>query len=256
MGPLSQQQMQTVEPRRSQARYLVIAGDLARRIAAGGWLVGDFLPSEPDLAVEYSVSRETLRSALRQIEGQGLIERRKGQGTRVMRPTPVTEFSSRLASIDDLVSYGQTATRRILAVEEVTLDPETALQTGLPDGRRLVRLTTTRQGETDAKTVASWSRIYVSPGDWQLIEADIIGSERLVADLICDKTGGTVDQVVQRIRATLIPSEAAVPLGRSAGSLGLEFTRQYRDRKNGVIAVVVSLHPGDTFVYETILERH
>jgi DNA-binding GntR family transcriptional regulator len=254
MGPLSRQQLQTTEPRRGQARYQVIAADLARRIASGEWLVGGFLPSEPGLAAEYGVSRETLRSALRQVEAQGLVGRRKGQGTRVIRPTPVTEFSSRLASIDDLVSYGQTAVRSVLHVEDVTLDAQTARLTGLPAGGGFIRVTTTRQSETDAMRVESWSRIYVSADDWELIQADIQGSERLVADLICAKTDRTIDRVVQRIRATTVPTEAAAALDRPIGALALEFTRQYMDRNDGLFVVVVSLHPGDTFVYETILE--
>jgi GntR family transcriptional regulator len=254
MGTLSQHQLQSTEPPRGQARYQAIAADLAGRIAAGDWPVGEFLPSEPGLAAEYGVSRETLRSALKQIEGQGLIGRRKGQGTRVVRALPITEFSSRLASIDDLVSYGQTAARSILAVDEVTLDAQTARLAGLKSGALLTRVTTTRQSETDAAMVASWSRIYLSNEDWQLIRGGIQDSERLVADLICAKTGRAVDRVVQRIRSTTVPADAASHLHCSPGALALEFTRQYVDRNAGIFVVVVSLHPGDTFVYETILE--
>ncbi len=45
---------------------------------------GTKLPSEPDLAKMFGVSRSTLREAMRTFEVQGLIRRRQGQGTFVV----------------------------------------------------------------------------------------------------------------------------------------------------------------------------
>jgi GntR family transcriptional regulator len=52
---------------------------------------GERLPSEPKLARELGVSRATLREAMRTFETQGLIRRRQGVGTFVVRPVQVIE---------------------------------------------------------------------------------------------------------------------------------------------------------------------
>lgn len=54
-----------------------------QRIEEGKFPAGARLPSEPDLAAELQVSRATLREALRALEGEGLVRRRRGSGTYV-----------------------------------------------------------------------------------------------------------------------------------------------------------------------------
>ena len=52
---------------------------------------GQRLPSEPALAEKLGVSRATLREAMRTFETQGLLRRRQGVGTFVVRPSQVIE---------------------------------------------------------------------------------------------------------------------------------------------------------------------
>ncbi len=52
---------------------------------------GQRLPSEPALADKLGVSRATLREAMRTFETQGLLRRRQGVGTFVVRPSQVIE---------------------------------------------------------------------------------------------------------------------------------------------------------------------
>jgi GntR family transcriptional regulator len=61
--------------------------DLAELIASTE--PGDRLPTEPDLAKQLGVSRATLREAMRTFETQGLLLRKQGVGTFVVRPTQV-----------------------------------------------------------------------------------------------------------------------------------------------------------------------
>jgi GntR family transcriptional regulator len=55
---------------------------------------GDRLPSEPELASAYGVSRPTIREVLRSLEGDGLVRRVHGVGTFVtqIRPTVSSRF--------------------------------------------------------------------------------------------------------------------------------------------------------------------
>lgn len=58
----------------------------AQRIAAGEWKPGDGLPSETDLAKHYHMAPGTVRRALDDLSGNGLVERKHGHGTFVRRP--------------------------------------------------------------------------------------------------------------------------------------------------------------------------
>ncbi|BBO32831.1 GntR family transcriptional regulator [Lacipirellula parvula] len=54
---------------------------LESEIANGAYLPGHFLPSEPELARRFSLSRSTVRQALFSLEQDGVVERHPGKGT-------------------------------------------------------------------------------------------------------------------------------------------------------------------------------
>lgn len=74
----------------------LIADVLRQRIAKGELLVGDALPSEADLMVEFNVSRASLREALRILEAEALIEVKRGAqgGARIRLPEEDTAAKS------------------------------------------------------------------------------------------------------------------------------------------------------------------
>lgn len=54
---------------------------LRERIAQGAWAVGQRLPTEPELALELGISRNTVREAMRVLAFSGLVEVRQGDGS-------------------------------------------------------------------------------------------------------------------------------------------------------------------------------
>ncbi len=58
-----------------------LAADLRGRVLSGEWERGARLPSETELAASYQVSRVTVRTALKSLEAQGLVDIRHGAGT-------------------------------------------------------------------------------------------------------------------------------------------------------------------------------
>ena len=60
-----------------------LAATLRRAILDGEYQFGDRLPAERDLASHYTLSRGTVREALRQLEDMRLVARRVGSGTYV-----------------------------------------------------------------------------------------------------------------------------------------------------------------------------
>lgn len=65
--------------------YYQIAFALRERIAHGEWRRGNQIPSEPELAQAFGVSRMTIRQALVHLEQDDVIVRRRGSGTFVNR---------------------------------------------------------------------------------------------------------------------------------------------------------------------------
>ena len=58
-----------------------IKGKLKRAIETGIYAYGDRLLPERDLAASFKTARNTIRSALQQLEDEGMIKRRAGSGT-------------------------------------------------------------------------------------------------------------------------------------------------------------------------------
>ncbi|WP_339545621.1 FadR/GntR family transcriptional regulator [Pseudomonas sp. RA_35y_Pfl2_P32] len=91
---------------------------LRLRINNGSWTVGQRLPTEPELAAELGISRNTVREAMRVLAFSGLIEIRQGDGSylrAVIDPLDTMKALSRC-------SHEQAReTRHILEVEAIGL---------------------------------------------------------------------------------------------------------------------------------------
>jgi DNA-binding LacI/PurR family transcriptional regulator len=61
-----------------------LALEFKRRIATGEYTPNSFMPPERALATEFDTSRETISAALSILADEGLVERRRGRGTRVI----------------------------------------------------------------------------------------------------------------------------------------------------------------------------
>ena len=104
-------------------RYQEIAHSLASGLAAGGGH-SRAIPSENELCQRYGASRTTIRAALKQLQDQGLIERRQGLGT-FYRPRHIAK---NLGSIVDFHTEARLAGRvpatRVISLDMRDAEPE------------------------------------------------------------------------------------------------------------------------------------
>lgn len=70
--------------------YRAIADDLRNQIVGGRYAPGDTIPKEIELAATYQVNRTTVRRAIAQLRGEGLVTPVKRRGTVVRDRTPVS----------------------------------------------------------------------------------------------------------------------------------------------------------------------
>ena len=103
-------------------RFVEVRGEVLTDLAAS-YRPGDRLPSEPDLASAYGVSRPTIREVLRSLEGHGLVRRVHGVGTFVTQIEPAV--SSRF-DVDLGVTEAVAAANQRLGVQLLRMSVERA----------------------------------------------------------------------------------------------------------------------------------
>jgi GntR family transcriptional regulator len=135
--------------------YRDLAATLRREITSGALPPGALLPTEYELAAQYSVSRNTVRLALADLQASGLITTGRGRGGRRVQRREVLEFhgsaSESMARADERLKVGDgvdawvadnhdqghTGTQQI-SVEIVEAPPGIARLLEIPAGERVV----------------------------------------------------------------------------------------------------------------------
>ena len=115
-------------------RYLQVARALRKEIVDGVYPVGSQLPTEHQLCERFSVSRYTVREALRRLRDDNLVASRPRAGTLVV-PRPTSDsYVQDVVSINDLLAFATGAQFAIESTGMVLVDGELAARTGLSSG--------------------------------------------------------------------------------------------------------------------------
>lgn len=125
-----------------------LQADLAAMISS--LPAGSRLPSEPELAKQLSVSRATLREAMRMFETQGLIRRRQGAGTFVVgRPAIIDGGLEVLESMLTLARRtGLDVGPGPVTIEQVLASVEAAKALDVDEGTRVLRVSRTMRADS------------------------------------------------------------------------------------------------------------
>ena len=120
--------------------YRDIKDVVLERIQNQMWLPNSMLPSEVDLAKEFSSTRTTVNRALRELAEEGYVERKRKAGTRVLKsPARKAKFSIPLVR-DEVIETG--ATYRYSLAERTVQSPPAWLMSkfGLKTGQTVLHL--------------------------------------------------------------------------------------------------------------------
>ena len=79
-------------------KYDIVADQILEEIRKGRWKVGDRLPPEAELALEFCVSRVCLREGLKKLNVLGIVKIMQGDGTYVNEVNP-SEFMKPLFNL-------------------------------------------------------------------------------------------------------------------------------------------------------------
>jgi GntR family transcriptional regulator len=195
-----------------------IASILAREIRSGRVEHGTQLPGELELARRFSVSRNTVRSALAVLNEDGLITTRTGKGSFVLfdgRP-----LDDRLGWSYALAGQGVETQVRVLRLAHIQ-DPELAERLDLdsPDVIVIERLRVIVGGEAIS---IERSRV---PAVGELADLPERGLDNDSITAALSRAGLHLDHCEQRLRGRPLSSEEAELLGRPEGTWFLHTQR-------------------------------
>jgi GntR family transcriptional regulator len=238
-----------------------IAGYLRAAITDGSLGPGVLLPSEPELAREHNVSRQTARTALQTLEQEGLVTVRPRRG-RIVRSQErlvwhLSEFErpdhTTTATSDawetDIENQGHDPTRQELRVSEIEPPTSIARKLGLntKTDRCVVRQ---RVRFIDGKP----SIISDDYFDLRLVAGtELAAQEDTTREDILKEAGFEqvydTDEIITRMPT---PEETA-RLGIPPGTPVAQHTRTGYTAADKAVRVMVSIIPGDTLVLRYVV---
>ena len=241
---------------RGAAAYRRLAETLRNRMDAGDFGPEGRLPTEVELQQEHSVSRHTIREALRLLEADGLIYRVQGRGTFVSgRRGYRTEKGRYLRSVGSL--------------EEISVWPDTDMEviepfTTLIDPTIAARLELTYI-EVSRAVVRRWfggapfvlTRHYVAPALGKLLRKEKIPSrgEGTVIGAAEKYLPAKVAGARQDITAMSAPEEEAAAIGCEPGDAILLIERVYYDTTGSIVEFTASHFNPRRYTYRMELHR-
>ena len=83
------------KPFKKQTLAEQVANSIKESILNGSWTSGEALPTEPEIAQQFGVSRAVVRDATRMLAAKGLVEARHGKGVFVTE-SPIAPFGDAL----------------------------------------------------------------------------------------------------------------------------------------------------------------
>jgi len=157
----------------------------------------DMLPSEAELVEEFNLSRSTVRQALDMLVNDGLIHRRRGQGTFVATPTIEQNLSRIISFWEDMRQRGLRPATKVLSSELVAAPEDIAAALQIKAGEELANIVRLRLADDEPMSVEHSFLVHnYCPGVTRKYHADLS-----LRQMLADQYNVTLVYAKQKIRA-------------------------------------------------------
>jgi GntR family transcriptional regulator len=131
-------------PLKGAPLYVQVERRIEDLLLQGRYKAGDRIPPETELVAALGVSRVTVRAGLARLVERGLLERRRGSGTFLVRPPGGARLQSGLERLESYTVHaerlGLTLDSRDLGIDAVRAEPNEAAALEVPEGSPLVKV--------------------------------------------------------------------------------------------------------------------
>jgi GntR family transcriptional regulator len=177
-----------------------VLADLRARMASGEFR--ERFPTDDELAAAYGVSRQTVREAVRRLQGEGLVERTRGRGTTLAEPVLEQPLRALYSLAQTVSHHGLTERNEILAAERRTAPDDVAEVLELRRGDDVVFLERLRFADEEPISLErSWLPWSVARG---ILRADL--EHGPLYDALAEVCGLRVTSGSERIAPVVPPA--------------------------------------------------
>lgn len=234
-------------------RYQALADELRSEILRGDYPDPAQFPTESVLCARYGVSRFTVREALRSLQSEGLIQRRRGSGT-VIQPAAARggALHQPLSNVGEILQYARDSSYVFEPMGTTLLPRKLTVHIGEASGGRWHHFQglRTRQGEQGPIALTD---TYIHP-DLAAAAQQIRPNEDTIFRQLERLAGIRIARITQDIQAVSASAPVAAALDVPRRSPCLRILRCFVDPSDRIFEISASHHPGDRFAYAMHIE--
>lgn len=236
----------------SVPKYLQLARNLIASIEAGRFQVGQMLPTESELCERYGMSRITVRAAIQTLSAQGLVSKKPGIGTMVLRKSAAQRFVHTSDSVESVLQFTEETRFRLLEHGIVDRIDPALVRVDYPAGQKRFWVRGLRCG---AELPVCISDFYMSVMHQTIVE-HLPGHQGSIILLMERLFGVELKEIEQTISACALDKQQARALQARAGSPALVTRRWHRDPQGNTLIASLSIFPSDRYSYSILLRQN
>ncbi len=234
-----------VDPGAPRAIYLQLLDIITQQITAKKLEPGDMLPSENEFCEAYHISRTTVRQALRELEEQGLITRKRGLGTYVTEQKVSRHLGNLYSFSDDMKKLGMTPSSKILSYRLVD-KADCLLPMQRFDSDRLIEVVRLRLADERPMLIErTCLPVNLCPDlSWERLENNALYT------ILSEHYGLQLYKAVETYEAVVLSKEESQTLQCEVGQPAFLLKRSTWDVEQRLIEYTVSVMPSSRSKFE------
>lgn len=226
--------------------YFQVGTRIQQLIEDGSVPLGTRLENEIDLAEQLGISRPTMRRAIQYLVERGMVVRKRGVGTQVVRPT-VRRLAELSSLYDDLVKAGREARTEIRVLEVVPADAAIAQHLGVVAGSEITWIERLRSA--DGEPIALMTNAV--PLEVLRIRRDDLDGHGLYE--LLRRAGRAPRTATQTVGATAASALQARTLRETRGAPLLTMSRTAWDESGRAVEHGAHVYPASRYSFEMTL---